>query len=266
LKCQLAFFDDRYSDKEMDLLYASYRRETYVRVRRSWEPWYSAAVNDAFAPGSTAVRARVQFATSLLRQAGLKGDVMCAVDFGGDQGQLFPDVAASRRIVVDVSDAQTLPGVERIASLDELDVAPDLVIAAHVFEHLAEPAELLKRISAVMAPGGHLYVEVPLDLPSVHKWHSRPAYATWLRFVRRSRATFVLLDFMSGIARQLGLSVPRLGVIKASEHINYFSADSLRWLLEDHGFQVLATRAEPRANAGPLRLGRLGIVARGGAA
>jgi hypothetical protein len=242
-------------------LYATYRRGEYVKIRRYWEPWYGADVNDAFAPGSVAVDGRIQFATRLLREGGLREGVGCAVDFGGDRGQLFPAIPADRRVLVDLSDAPPVAGVERVASLRELDATPDLVVAAHVLEHLPRPGDLLDEIREAIATDGHLYVEVPLDRPSLHRWHSRAAYRKWLTLVGGRRSTFVPLDFLSGLARQFGWSVPRLGVVKASEHINYFDADSLGRLLANHRFRVTAMCAEPGARAGRLRLGRLGIVA-----
>jgi len=245
----------------MSRLYSSYRHGRYLKVRRHWEPWYGAGVNEAFAPGSDAVDDRVQFTTRLLREGGLGGGVRCAVDFGGDRGQLFPAVPTGRRVLVDLSDAPPAPGVERVASLGELDTTPDLVVVAHVLEHLPRPGELLEEIRDVISAGGYLYVEVPLDKPSLHKWHSRTSYRSWLGLVCGRRSTFVPLDFMSGMARQVGWSVPRLGVVKASEHINYFTRHSLERLLVSHRFRVTAVHEEPGARVGRLRLGRLGMVA-----
>jgi hypothetical protein len=148
-----------------------------------------------------------------------------------------------------------------VASLGDLDATPDLVVVAHVLEHLPRPGDLLEDIRNVISAGGHLYVEVPLDKPSLHRWHSRACYQAWLRLVCGRRSTFVPLDFMSGMARQVGWSVPRLGVVKASEHINYFTRDSLERLLVSQRFRMTAVRAEPGARVGQLRLGRLGMVA-----
>ena len=261
-QCGLTFFDHRYSDAEVERLYGGYRSSEYVRIRRSWEPWYRDSVNDAYLPGSEAVTGRVTFEQDvLLAGGGLDRPLECAVDFGGDQGQFFPDIPIRRRVVVDLSDKPLMPGVERVASLDELSESPDLIVIAHVLEHVSNPRELLLQLHRALAPSGFLYVEVPLDRPRVRRWHSSRAYGAWLDAVSRRRWSFLPCDFASGVAKQLGWKIPRLGVLKESEHVNFFDARSLTSLLESAGFEVKATKAEPSARTGHLRLGRLGIAA-----
>jgi putative flippase GtrA/SAM-dependent methyltransferase len=261
-QCGLSFFDFRYNEAEAERLYGDYRSPEYVRIRRSWEPWYRDSVNDAFAPGSVAVLDRLRFEQEVLREGGgLARPLECAVDFGGDQGQFFPEAATGRRIVVDLSDKPLVPDVERVASLEELSEAPDLIILAHVLEHVSDPRELLLQLRKALAPHGFLYVEVPLDRPRVRRWHVGKVYKAWLGAVSGRRWSFIPCDFASGVARQFGWTIPRLGVLKESEHINFFSSASLRTLLESSGFEVKAERAEPDARVGSLRLGRLGMAA-----
>ncbi|HVS84975.1 MAG TPA: methyltransferase domain-containing protein [Gaiellaceae bacterium] len=259
--CGLGFFGLRYDDAQVERLYGAYRGPEYVRVRRRWEPWYREAVNEAYEPGSAGVAERVAFESELLAEAGLEPPLRCALDFGGDAGQFFPDVEIGRRLVVDVSERPLLAGVERIESLAALPEAPDLVVIAHVLEHLSEPRPLLAEIRERIAPGGTLYVEVPLDRPRVRRWHARPGYRRWLALIARRRPLFVLCDFAGGVARQFGRRIPRLAVVKESEHLNCFDRRSLRRLLESAGFEVRAERADPNARTGGLRLGKLGMAA-----
>jgi len=260
-RCGLAFFDGRYTDSEIEGLYANYRKPTYVRVRRSWEPWYRDSVNDAFVPGSAAVEDRVRFESEVLASGGLDRPLEYAVDFGGDQGQFFPDIPIKRRLVVDVSDKPLLAGVERIPTLRAAPEAPDLVVAAHILEHFSDPRALLAEIRDLISPNGFLYVEVPLERPRITSWHRSRRYGSWTRLVSHTRLSFIPCDFASGVARQLGWRIPWFGIVKQSEHINFFTSSSLRSLLESSGFEVAAERAEPDARAGPLRLGRLGMAA-----
>jgi SAM-dependent methyltransferase len=259
--CGLGFFDRRYDDGEMARLYDDYRGADYVRVRRAWEPWYRVDVNDAYLPGSAAIGHRVVFAAAVMGEAGLRGPLRCAVDFGGDQGQFFPEVETARRIVVDVSGKPLIEGIERVESLAELPEPPDLVVVAHVLEHMSDPRQLLAEIGRALAADGFLYVEVPLDRPRVRTWHRGRAYRAWLRLLVRHRRPFQLCDFASGVARQFRRTIPRLGVVKESEHLNFFEPDSMRALLESCGFEVRAERADPRAQTGAFRLGRLGMAA-----
>ena len=260
--CGLGFFDYRYTQSQIERLYDGYRGADYFRIRRSWEPWYRADVNDAYAPGSPAVEDRVRFASEILVRGGLKGPLECAVDFGGDQGQFFPDVVPiKRRVVVELSGQPLLPGVERVPSLESLSERPDLVVVAHVLEHLGDPRALLTEIHRTLDSSGLLYVEVPLERPRVRGWHRSRPYAGWVRGVTGRRWSFIPVDFASGVSRQLGWKIPRLGVVKESEHINFFTPASLASLLEACGFEITAERSEPNARTGALRLGRLGMSA-----
>jgi len=90
------------------------------------------------------------------------------LDFGGGSGSLLTEFVrhGHRCHTVDYV-AQTIPGVERLASvLDELPVDRrfDVVICSHVLEHVVEPRELLTRLVGHLEVGGLGYVEVPMEL------------------------------------------------------------------------------------------------------
>ena len=259
-ECDLDFFSHRYSESELSAIYGGYRDPEYVAIRQRWEPWYRQAANDAFVTGSPEVEARRAFMAELIDQTPGR-EFRTAVDFGGDEGQFFPVSTTGRRIVIDVSAKPLLDGVESLPNFGAIGDAPDLVMICHVLEHLNEPAALLSETRSHLDPAGVLYVEVPLDRPRTHTWHGRAAYGRYLRWIRRYRWPLILADFGSGVARQFGLRIPRLGIVKQSEHINYFSETSLRRMLEASGFAVTASRSEPGASVGGLRLGKLGMVA-----
>jgi hypothetical protein len=185
----------------------------------------------------------------------------CALDVGGDKGQFFPDFAIQRRLVFDISDKPLLAGTERLTSLSALTQKPDLVIAAHILEHLSDPRALLSEIRTLISPTGFLYVEVPLDKPRLRSWHCSSRYRAWINRVSRHRWSFIPCDFATGLAKQMGWKVPRLGIVKQSEHINFFTSSSLGALLESCGFEVTAERQDPGARVGAFRLGRLGVAA-----
>jgi hypothetical protein len=261
--CDLAYFSARYRDQDLALLYGGYRGDTYVRERRRWEPWYSKGVNEANTGESPAVLERRAFMTRVLQDAGLREPLACAVDFGGDQGQFFPDMRIDRRIVCDPSDSPLDAGVERIPDLVAVqDVKPQLVIAAHVLEHLADPVAPLEAMRRCLDPAGLLYVEVPLDRFATHSWHASEGYRRYLGRLSRHRWAFIFVDLVTGLSRQYGRRVPRLGIVKQSEHINYFSPRSLKDLLARTGYRVVAENVDPKASVGGLRIGRYGVAAR----
>ena len=258
--CQLSFFSHRYSDTELSAIYGGYRGSEYMRTRKRWEPWYRSAVNDAYQTGSKGLDSRKTFMESLIAQA-TEGQFQVAVDFGGDEGQFFPDSAVGRKIVIDVSDKAMPEGVELHEDFKSIGASPDLVMICHVLEHLNDPGALLSEVNQVIDPQGMLYVEVPLDMPRLHKWHARDTYQRYLVHLGRTRWQLVVSDFVSGVSRQIGIRIPRFGVVKQSEHINYFTDQSMKALLTKAGFSVLAYGAEPKASVGGLRLGKLGMVA-----
>lgn len=260
LQCGLTMFGHRYSDQELDAIYSGYRGDRYLQTRRKWEPWYRSVVNDAFIDGSPAVDERVRFMEEIISKSG-RSDFALAVDFGGDGGQFFPSHCSGRRVIIDVSDKPVPESIERFASFADLDEQADLIMICHVLEHLNSPDQVLEHAHATMSPQGFLYVEVPLDRPKLHAWHSSARYGKYLNHLSRSRLSFVAADFLSGVFRQLGFKIPRLGVVKQSEHINYFNAASLQTLLRNAGFSIVASKEDERASVGGLRLGKLGILA-----
>jgi SAM-dependent methyltransferase len=199
----------------------------------------------------------------ILDDAPMKSQLNCAVDFGGDEGQFFPSVPIGRRIVCDVSNRPLAEGVDHISLLSELgDLEPDLVILAHVLEHLPDPLRPLRDIRRAIADDGIIYVEVPLDRFRVSRFHGSIHYQRYLEKLIRHRFPFVSLDFLSGVSRQFGLSIPRFGVVKQSEHINYFSAHSLETALTVSGFTVVSEGSDKNAKVGGLRIGCYGVAAR----
>jgi SAM-dependent methyltransferase len=79
----------------------------------------------------------------------------------------------------------------------------DVVTAFQVFEHLESPGEVLTVLQRALRPGGIILIEVP----NIDSWSTR---------LMRSRCRHYVPD-----------------------HINFFSADTLRHLMEVCGFEVL---------------------------
>ena len=116
-------------------------------------------------------------------------------------------------------------GFAVLDSLDKVaDVGPfDLVVCTEVLEHVADPRGVLRFIKKHAPSGGLLAITVPQCDPT---------------FIAHSIAVF-LRDRL----------LPR--VINPWEHLNYFSARSLRRLLAEEGFEVVNDfgRAKPAYDA-----------------
>ena len=139
--CGTGWFDQAFDSSELARIYEDYREPRYTRIRNRWEPWYTSSWNDALSDDESTVSSRnAALGEFLLRHLPdiSQGTV---VDVGGDRGQYIP--TGLRRIVIDPSNRELVPGVERISTLASLREA-DLLISAHVLEHLPDPrAEVL---------------------------------------------------------------------------------------------------------------------------
>lgn len=260
--CGTSFFSARYDDAELGALYGGYRGPDYVHARRRWEPWYRDSVNKAFEPGSPATENRVRFMEDSLHTACPGRDWSVVVDVGGDAGQFFPTSGVGRRILIDPSNKPLPQGVERVASLGELRDRPDLALLAHLLEHLVDPVGLLREAHDVLADDGRVYVEVPWDLPRTRPLHRSPNYGRWLTQLAGHRRSYVAADFVSGVARQYQVKALPLPVVKQSEHINYFTPDSLVRALDIAGFETELVRHDAKAAPAGLRLGLISAVAK----
>jgi Methyltransferase domain len=260
-RCDLVYFSHRFDGDTLAAMYSGYRNERYLSIRRRWEPWYSRDANSATEPGSEVVAERIGFVTDIVGSYTDINTLRNIVDYGGDEGQFFPAGYSGPKYVIEVSGKNLVDDVQAAASLDELPESPHLVIAAHLLEHLVDPAALVKEIRAAVADDGLFYVEVPLDRPKVRPWHAGARYRRFLDWVSTARGSWIAADFVAGVARNFDRTVPRLGAVKQSEHINYYSTQSLHLLLAGGGFRVVSTQADPTASVAGLRMGRLGVLA-----
>ena len=211
--CGLVFLDMRFDDAEMARLYHAYRGPVYEAERESFEPGY-AVRNRALVAGDAHVPAVEAFLRPWVpAQPAL-------LDWGGDTGLNTPLRAVARlHHVLDISGQAPIEGVVAVQrpSTDPYD----LIVLAHVLEHIPEPASLLAEVAAAMAPATRLYVEVPFEALM------RAAVGDPLAW-RRKRHWH--------------------------EHVNFFSEGALRALLQRCDLQMLAT-TQLRLAGGAVALG-----------
>lgn len=257
--CDFDFFEKRYSTDEEEAIYSEYRTGKYLKVRQNWEPWYTNSVNEAYVPENPNVDARVNFMEEVISHSLAGSSLDLVVDVGGDQGQFFPKRDIRNKVVIDLSNKKLRPGVSRISNIGQLKGQADLIIAAHLLEHLSDPRAFLIEMRSHLKPGGYIYLEVPLDRPAIRRWHSSDIYARYLKAIN-SKSVFVFLDFLTGILRNFGFTVPRVGIVKESEHINYFSAYSLEKIAAKSGYSIIHSAQDNSSRAGFFRLGKAGLI------
>ena len=259
--CGFRGFDQRFDEEELGRLYRDYRGEAYFQARHRWEPWYTRKANQALGDDPEELRSRKGNALGLVTPC-LGGAVPARIlDFGGDRGQFIPDEWTGDRFVYEVSGQAPLPGIQALTSFAGQEASFDLVMLCMVMEHLSEPAAQLEVLHGLVAPGGLLYVEVPLERPGLRWAGAWPWGFRGLRWLAGHPWLLRLMDLHSTYFRVRKGFIPPGGFLKAHEHINFFTRTSLEALLGRMGFQVMA--CEEMGFAGALgQATAIGCVAR----
>jgi hypothetical protein len=186
-------------------LYLDYRSPAYNRQRIQWEPEYDAiAAAVGFDP--VEVRTRTAALSAFLSKELRTADPITLLDYGGSDGRFIPDIPGSK-FVYEISNIEPVPGVTRIKSESELGTY-SLVLLAHVTEHVPHPLNLVRKLSAYVEPGGHLYIETPQEIPDPQRDELR-----------------------NGASR---FDIP------IHEHINSYCVPAVAALLEAAGFTIVA--------------------------
>ena len=158
--CHGGFFSYRYSDEEMNSIYANYRGDEYTNLRRNWEPWYSDSYNSAHNEGAFVNERKSNLKDFLLSSK--ISNLETLVDIGGERGQYIPNFDENtKKFLLDLSNRTLVSGVQRISSLKELE-SVDLIIYAHVLEHVTFPA---RELETFLSMARYVYVEVPYGVP-----------------------------------------------------------------------------------------------------
>ena len=102
------------------------------------------------------------------------------LDFGCGNGLLLAELAAARRIGVEISPEATKEAEKAldmvVADIDSVaDASVDVAISFHALEHVESPASVIRAIRRVLKPNGIMKLivpcEAPLLSPSGRHWH-----------------------------------------------------------------------------------------------
>lgn len=202
-QCTLVFCDVRFDDEEMSRLYKNYREAEYIAQRRIFEPDYE-RTNAYLMQPLHYLRANDEYLEHFT------SGVSTVLDWGGGDGINTPLTHTGRTIhIFDISGqkARRLQnGVTVIDKLVEGENTYDLVAAMHVFEHLSNPVQDLIHLRSFLNPEGFIYIEVPLER---------------------------LIDF------EMTCSEHASQKVHWHEHINFYSKNSMRALLDATGFKIV---------------------------
>lgn len=225
--CNFKFFSYRYSQSEMNKLYKDYRSDKYYKVRNKWEFWYSRRINDFFKVKENIIKRKLRIHKNLESNGVILDKINSCLDYGGDEGQFFPDhIEKNNKYLLDYSHPDNDNEFIRVSSIKELPNKVDLSMCCMVLEHVDQPLNLFLDLKK-SSNGGWIYIEVPNDSFEVTKWHNSSTYRSFLNLISRNYIMFIFFDFLGGVYRNFFKKIPFFGVVKQSEHINYFSPQSL---------------------------------------
>lgn len=231
--CGFMFYNPRLDDGELQREYEGYRSDEYLRMRHSYEPWYTAKFNEDLGSQRSYEIRRALLAPILRNHVGRR-KICRVLDYGGDHGDLITGLFDGAQLFLyDISGATPLPGVT--PTREPASCEADLIVNSNVLEHVGFPRVLVGQILEAAPDGGLVFVEVPCEFA--------------LGFARIARR-IAQVGIMS--LRRPSL-VPRLfrpaAFYMMHEHINYFTERCLTTLMEACGSTVVASGAYPYSGA-----------------
>ncbi len=150
-----------FPDDALAKLYADYRSDSYNRERIRYEPAYEAIAHDV-GGSRQEIEARTLGLTQWLASRITPEPDFSMLDYGGADGKFLPALPGSR-YVFEISNITPVPGTTRIERESEL-ATYSYVQLAHVLEHVTNPLLLTKHAASHVRSGGHLYIEVPVEI------------------------------------------------------------------------------------------------------
>ena len=240
--CGLYFYSKRFTESQLEMMYSHYRDERYQKHRQRFEPWYTKKVNFGIGNSQETIALRKANLLKLVNRAVINGTIsppMSIVDWGGDQGQFIPDFQhAPKKMVYEISNVKPISGVGQVASIQEIKtVEPDFIMICHVLEHDHCARETINTISELLPKNGILYIEVPDDRIGI-----TPKHHTSVRrqlFLLNHRLLFIVLDAYSLLTLRILKKRMPLQILKQSEHVNFFSRESIVMVMESFGFELI---------------------------
>jgi len=235
-QCGFRFFDRGLSREEAERYYRDYASETYLMARHRYEFFYTRKAYEWDRQWAVSV-GRKNALAGALQVAGASARFAKALDYGGGNGQMLQGIDANEKAVFELREITAEPGVRWIGSREEVGTDWDLVLDRQVLEHTSDPLDQIRDISQMLANGGWLYAEVP-----VQHWRDisglpfgRDAWLSWL--LQHPRG-LLAVDVVSTACRVKAGFVPPFGFVPMREHVNFFTVQALKALLTRAGLCV----------------------------
>jgi hypothetical protein len=120
--------------------------------------------------------------------------------------------------------------------------------------------EVLQEMANALTQTGVIYLEVPLDAFETSGFHKKKIYKNYLQIISKNKILFLILDLITGVTRQFFRKIPWFGIVKQSEHINYFNSRALTALCLNFEGKIWISEEDYSHKVGKFQLGRISSV------
>ena len=151
--CEQIFSTPFLDADQLGKYYQGYLSEDYCRRRVAIEPWFASYIPHLTGADGTYDKIRFEFYDRIID---FNHGLRAVVDFGGGDGHFARAIFGNAKVdVLDIDGGR-----------DDKDLLSeaDCIFAAHVFEHIPKPRDLLRSLTSKIRAGCLVYIEVPLDM------------------------------------------------------------------------------------------------------
>ena len=229
--CSFAYYDYRLNKAEEYSLYKNYRDETYQKTREFYECWYTKKVNEIINFDEVALTEQQKQIKTMLFNA-IDREIKVALDYGGNEGKSFvAEIGTVKKYVYDISGVKPVVGVETISNYSALkNCKYDFIMCNMLFEHLSYPLNDMKRLWNIGDSDTLYYIEVPSENPFI-KGNKFSLFKN-LKLAFNPNYNFCKL-VKYYLKSYHGPFMPM------KEHINFFTENSLKKMLEVSNFKII---------------------------
>lgn len=229
--CTFAFYEYRMTDEEDKRLYADYRGEEYQKTREKYECWYTKKVNNALNSDKTALSEQKRVIEKIVKY-NVEKELQIALDYGGNEGKTFTDLLGTReKYVFDISGVKTVEGVIGISEFDDLKKhSYDFIMCNMLFEHLVDPVGVMDVLREIGNEETIYYIEVPSENP----------FTSGNKFSIKNNLSLLFNPNYSNIRLiRYYLQQRMQPFMPMKEHINFYTKESIKKMVELSGFRVI---------------------------
>ena len=227
--CGFAFYSLRPTEEQLNKFYQGYRNDEYQKQRQKFECWYTKEINEAIGKTKEEIENRQILLENILIENMNINEIKSVLDYGGDKGQLISGIFNnSVKYVYDISQVEAVPNVTALNTITAVaERKYDFIMSTHVLEHVCYPDKIIKEIQNLLAKDGYFYLELPLDSP----FYKNPFAAFQFLFNKYFPLKTIWKHYW--YLKKYKKFVPM------HEHINYFTPESVKYMLEQNGFEVV---------------------------